>query len=55
MDKKEVLNSAMEIARLVLSWKLGRDDVLNHLDISDELADKLLEEITKYMSEGSSE
>ena len=45
MDKKEIINSAMEIARLILSWKLGRDDVLDHLDISDEAADALLEEI----------
>jgi len=55
MKDKEIINYAMEIARLILSWKLGRDDVLDNLDISDELADDLLEKITKYMNEGRDE
>ena len=50
---KDVLLYAMEIARTILSWKLGRDDLLDALDISDELADELLEKIEIYLNEDS--
>ena len=46
--KESDLVDIIEIARLILSWKLGRDDVLDALDISDEHADNLLKKIESY-------
>ena len=48
--KESDLVDIIEIARLILSWKLGRDDVLDALDISDEHADNLLKKIESYIN-----
>ena len=49
IDKSDLVD-IIEIARLILSWKLGRDDVLDALDISDEHADNLLNKIENYIN-----
>ena len=48
--EKSDLIEIIEIARLVLSWKLERVGILDMLDISDEHADDLLKKIEVGLS-----